>query len=622
MCGWVGVFGASACEAVLRAASATIASRGPDGSGELVSVDERLRFGVAHRRLSIQDLSPAGAQPMTDEESGVTVVYNGEIYNAPPLRQHLVARGHRFRSTSDTEVLLRGYVEWGDGVLDRIEGIFSFAIADVPRARTLLARDRFGVKPLYWSLHDGTLIAGSAPRALFALQPRLDRTIDRVAIAQFLTLLWIPHPRTPWQAVKKLPPGHALVFEGGETRQRRFWDLPEPSEDVLAPQDLLEALRSATRRQLLSDVPVGILLSGGLDSTLLAHLMAEQYGGGRLNALTAGYEPSAQRLEIAPDDSRYARMVADTIPQLSLTVVEATADPVEALDELSPHFDDPVADPAAITLYQLCKASSNKVLISGVGGEELWAGYPRHSNLTLASIAATLPEPVRRIACRASTMLYGGRPGPAHGLRRNAQKLARAVGDCRPPHYWRIMAQLTFEELDALIPGAAAEAFDELDGQTSRLDHSKLDTALTFDRRQFLPNLNLAYVDKASMAAGVEVRVPMLDDEVSNLTCRVHASGFLSDGVTKVPLRGAARGLVEREIINRPKSGFGGPARAWFQGMSGSQLGKRVEAVAETEIVERRTARAILRSAVSGRQDSALAGWALVCLHAWSEEHT
>src|SRR5664280_2505886 len=619
MCGWVGIFGTRVTETALRTAADTLASRGPDGFGERALTDGRLPFGVAHRRLSIQDLSPAGAQPMHDADRGVTLVYNGELYNSPGLRTELMTRGHKFRSTSDTEVLLRGYIEWGDAVLDRIEGIFSFALVDERDGRVLLARDRLAVKPLYWADHKGVLIAGSAPRALLALQPNLDRRIDRVAIAQFLTLLWIPHPRTPWSNIHKLPPAHALSFDGRTTRTWRYWSAPETGDLPLDPDILLETLRVASDRQLLSDVPVGLLFSGGLDSTLLLQLMVDHYGVSDLDALTARYDASSQKLEFVPDDASYARRVARDLDQVRLTEVEIDVDAERDLDALSPHFDDPVADPAAITLNRLCRASDNKVLISGVGGEELWAGYPRHENLNRARRAASLPLAVRSCMAVASPLLYGARPGPAYGARRNIQKLVRAVGDQRPPHYWRMMAQLTFNELDALVPGTATAAFDELDAQSPRLDQATLTEALAFDRDQFLPNLNLAYVDKASMAASVEVRVPLLDEVVIESTLAADSETFIGGGIAKLPLRNAARGIVSDAVINRPKSGFGGPVRAWFQGVSSDRLGQRIEAVAETGLVSRDAALRIHRAASSGRQDAALVAWALVCLHSWHQ---
>ena len=620
MCGWVGIFGRSECEAVLQKASETLATRGPDGSGERVVDDGPLPVGLAHRRLAILDPTPAGAQPMHDSRRGVSVAYNGEIYNSPELRRELEARGVRFRSGTDTEVLLLGWAEWGDEVLQRIEGIFSFALVDERRGRALLARDRLGVKPLYWAQVDGVVVAGSAPRAILELRPELRPALDRVALSQFLTLLWVPHPRTPWTAIRKLAPGGALSVEPGQVREWRYWRLPESEAGGLDAEDLRQALEEATASQLLSDVPVGLLLSGGLDSSLLLALMARHYTGPELHALTAGYDSASQRLEINPDDAAFAHLVADEHPTVALTDVEidgAPADPAE----LSFHFDDPVADPAAITLHRMVRASRTKVLLSGVGGEELFAGYPRHTSLPAARRAAALSDAARRALGRCSPALRGGRPGAGHGLRRNAQKLARAVGDRRRPHYWRMMAQLTEAELRALVGDGVDQALDELDAQSPELSSTTLGDALHFDRAQFLPNLNLAYVDKAAMAAGVEVRVPLLDEAVVAPTCRTDPATFVAHGTSKAPLREAARDLVPEPVLTRPKSGFGGPARAWFRGTQSAPLRERIEALADTGLVERAPARRVFDDAASGRHDAALAGWALACLHAWHHDH-
>ncbi|MGH9179505.1 MAG: asparagine synthase (glutamine-hydrolyzing), partial [Acidimicrobiales bacterium] len=396
MCGWVGVFGAPESESALRKAADTLASRGPDGAGERVVGGPPLAIGLAHRRLAVLDPSAAGAQPMVDASRGVSVVYNGEIYNSPDLRRRLEAGGATFRSGTDTEVLLVGWAEWGDDILRRIEGIFSFALVDERRGRVLLARDRLGVKPLYWAETGGTLVAGSAPRAILSLRPDLRAGLDPVAVAQFLTLLWVPHPRTPWAGVHKLAPGCALSFERGATRQWRYWSPPEPGHAALDGTALRRRLEEATARQLLSDVPVGLLLSGGLDSTLLLAFMARHYRGRQLHALTAGYDAASQRLEIDPDDTAYARAAAAEHPRVALTTVELGGDPGGDLDELSFHFDDPVADPAAVTLRRLVRASETKVLLSGVGGEELFAGYPRHLALPAARAAARLPATARR----------------------------------------------------------------------------------------------------------------------------------------------------------------------------------------------------------------------------------
>lgn len=621
MCGWVAIFGRPTTEGVLRAAADTLASRGPDGSGERVVNDGPMAIGLGHRRLAILDPSPAGAQPMYNADAGVSVVYNGEIYNSPELRRELEARGVSFRSTCDTEVLLLGWAEWGDAVLDRIEGIFSFALVDERRGRALLARDRLGVKPLYWARDGDAIVAGSAPRAILSLCPQLRGDLDHVAIAQFLTLLWVPHPRTPWAAIHKLPPGSAVSIDRGLTREWRYWSPPARGEDALEPGALRDLIEKATTRQLLSDVPVGLLLSGGLDSTLLLAFMARFYGDAELQATTASYDALAQRLEIVPDDLEYARQAAAAHREVALHEVLIGDDGGAGLSDLTYHFDDPVADPAAITLFRLAQTCPTKVLLSGVGAEELFAGYPRHLALGRARAGARLPASLRRAASACAPLLRGGTPGLFYGGRRNLQKLTRSLGGGAPPHYWRMLAQLTLTEAESLIPGFAAEAFGELDAQSSPLTATSRADALAFDRDQYLPNLNLAYVDKASMAAGVEVRVPLLDDRVVAAASTAHCGTFIDGRASKAPLREAARGLVVPAIIERPKSGFGGPVRSWLQGPKRDALWDRIDAAASVGLVDRQAARHVFDSASTGRCDNALAAWALVCLEAWHSEH-
>lgn len=620
MCGWIGVFGSLEDRQNLHVAAETLASRGPDGCGERIISGGPLQAGLAHRRLAILDPTPAGAQPMYDGESCTSVVHNGEIYNFVELRAQLEAKGARFYSDSDTEVLLKGWTVWGDGLLDRIQGIFSFALVDESAGKILMARDRLGVKPLYWAKTTEGLVAGSAPRAILALRPELRGELDLLALAQYLTLLWIPHPRTPWKGVHKLPPGTALAYERGQLRQWRYWRPSEGGHIEPKTDNLREALEQATVAQLVSDVPIGILLSGGLDSTLLLSFMARHHHG-ELHALTAGFDLSSQRLEITPDDAHYARTVAAAYPEVTLTSVELDRCTSAAIDDLSFHFDDPVADPAAISLYSLAQASSTKVLISGVGGEELFAGYPRHLGLSTARRVAKLPVSVRALASRCSPALLGGQPGPGYAARRNAQKLIRAVAEGKRPHYWRMMSQLTMAELESLMPGCASEAFQELDGQTSLLEDSGLEEALSFDLSQFLPNLNLAYVDKAAMAAGVEVRVPLLDESLVELVTAFDPALLVDGSIGKVPLRRAARGLIPDAIVGRPKSGFGAPVRAWFRGKGGSALRERIAAAGETGLVDRAAALRLVDRVEAGKVDSALAAWALVCLEAWWIEH-
>jgi asparagine synthase (glutamine-hydrolysing) len=309
---------------------------------------------------------------------------------------------------------------------------------------------------------------------------------------------------------------------------------------------------------------------------------------------------------------------------VSLTEVEVGIDAAADLDRLAWHFDDPVADPAAITLWRLANASCTKVLLSGCGSEELLAGYPRHEALELARRAARTPGFARQTLSRIAPALYGGRPGALYRTRRNAQKLLRVLSDDRSPHYWRMIAHATHTELRDLVGDPATPAFDELDGLCPPLAATSLADALAFDRSQFLPNLNLSYVDKAGMAASVEIRVPFLDEGTIDVAYRSEPSSLLSGGVGKAPLRTAAIGLVPEVIIDRrgkSRSGFGGPVRSWFRGASGASLRERIDGIADTGLVNRAAARKTIDRAVTGRQDAALACWALACLEAWHGQH-
>lgn len=623
MCGWVAVFGRSptSLEQLTRSAS-SMASRGPDGHGVDLRNGMSTWCGMGHRRLAILDPTPAGAQPMRDEASGCSIVYNGEIYNSPELRRELQSEGVTFRSTCDTEVILQGWIRWGDRVVDRLHGIFSLALFDERDGRALLVRDRLGVKPLYWALDGERLIAGSAPRAILEIAPGLGADVDRVALAQFLCLLWIPHPRTPWEAIKKLPPAHVLAFAGGKVEARAYGaPAAEATKGPLSAEELQSTLDTAVERQLLSDVPVGLLLSGGLDSTLLLALMDRHYAGDRMTGVCVHFTDGANRFETVPEDLQYARRAAAAVPRLELREVSLGRQDWKLIDELAPHFDDPVADPAALAMYLLAKASDAKVVLSGVGGEELFAGYPRHLALRRARTIAAMPAPVRQTLGVAARGLRGAQPGPAFAVRRNLEKLGRAVGGRAKPHYWRMMSQLRPDQLRGLMPDVADAALGELDAISPALSATDTRAALAFDSSQFLSNLNLAYTDKASMAGSVEVRVPLLDEAVVAAALRTRPDDLIRNGVQKAILKGAARGLIDDEILDRPKAGLGGPIRAWVQGEAGGFLAERVEGLVEADMLEKKAARAIVSAARAGRSDSGLAVWAMACLDVWSRTH-
>jgi asparagine synthase (glutamine-hydrolysing) len=615
MCGWVGRFGQPTEEHLVRQAMSLMRTRGPDASGLSIGGEGAGSYALGHQRLAILDTTECGAQPMRLAERGVSIVYNGEIYNSPALRLELQAAGERFVGTSDTEVLLRGWAVWGDAVVDRIEGIFSFALLDEARRRVFLARDRLGTKPLYWTFEHGVLSAGSTPSAVLAVDPSVPRTLDRIALAQYLTLLWIPHPRTPWRAVHKLPPGHSLTFENGSVRVARYWSPTGAEASGDEELDLGASIETAVVRQLLSDVPVGVLLSGGLDSSLIAAIV-DAASDTAVPALGAGYAASAREFETMPDDLSFARLVAQGLPGLAFEESIINAGDWSAVDDLAPHFDDPVADPAALTLYALCRTSPTKVLLSGVGAEELLAGYPRHAALRSLRLFSRTPRGVIAIANGLGRRMSGMKAGPGYALRRHLQRASRAVTSDRVPFYWAATSYLTPQELHGLMPDVAHEAMAELDAMCTPMRDTDLRSALEFDITQFLPNLNLAYADKASMAASIELRVPLLDELVVSSVRQLPVETLIANGVGKMPLREVSQQFVPQTILDRPKAGFGAPVRSWLRGPGEDEL--RARALSNGDLVDQAGAGRLYDDFVRRDVDVSLAIWALVSLDAWS----
>src|SRR6266508_279415 len=390
MCGLVATFGPAPAElADVELACRAIAHRGPDGQGIWTGRAGRLAADLGHRRLAILDPSPAGAQPMTIDGDSLAVSYNGELYNYPQLRTQLQSRGHRFRSRCDTEALLHGYREWGLQLAAHLEGMFAFVLVDQRAGTVLAARDRLGVKPLYWSRTSKRISFASEPKALFFLDRDLPVAADPLATAAVLTLLWVPHPRSSFLGVEKVAPGHQVVLQDGQVRVERYWDLVAAWSQQRAagppatPATLAAALGAAVDGQLLADVPVGVLLSGGLDSCLVLELMSRATRQPTIPTIAVGYEPDAQEFEFLPDDAAWARDFASRVS------------PAEHAELLlaGEHWKDAAARPKA------------KVLLSGVGAEELLAGYPRYLALGSIGRLQAAPRGVRRMLAAATRAL-------------------------------------------------------------------------------------------------------------------------------------------------------------------------------------------------------------------------
>ena len=627
MCGIAGIVrtdGAPVDADVLGRMVAGLAHRGPDEQG--FWIDEGRTAGLGVCRLAVID-PPGSRQPMANEDGSVRLVYNGEIYNYRDLRQRLSARGHRFASAGDTEVLAHLYEDDGTGLLGRLVGMFALAIWDTRTRRLVLARDRLGQKPLYWWRGPHALVFASEPAALLAC-PDVPRDIDPPAIAAFLRFGCVPAPATGFAGIAKLPPAHYLEFDAATGRlagPARYWDIPRGPVDTGTSaaawrERLVGTLSEAVASQLAADVPLGLLLSGGLDSSVVAALAAE-HAGGTLRTFTVGFG------EKRWDETRYARVVAD---RLGTRHTEVRVEPrcLETLETLVRHHGEPFADSSAVAMYHLAREARREVTValSGDGGDESFGGYPRHAAMMLSeSLPAGLRSPLARLG-RAM------RPRAGRKSAWNAARRFLAALDLDPlPRYLAWRSLFSSDDLATLLaPDFAAEALsadplgpwrDAIAGLEAR---PWLDRAMAIDLQDYLPNDCLAKVDIASMAHGLEVRCPLLDHRVVELARRMPANLKWRRRLGRPPLgkwilRQAFAGRLPRRILGRGKMGFGVPVSRWLAtDYAGWMRGILLDAGTATRgFVRRQAVEQLIDEHTSLRADHGERLWALLCLDLW-----
>jgi asparagine synthase (glutamine-hydrolysing) len=565
---------------------------------------------------------------MADPTRRYWITYNGELYNFRELRADLEADGFEFRSDCDTEVLLAMYARHGVGMLDRLNGIFAFAIWDTERQELFLARDRLGVKPLYFAREGGVLYFASELKALLRALPH--PSIRHAALAEYLTFLWVPDPGTLFEGMHQLPAGHCARYANGDLAIREYWDASfdvdgSPSEIGWADRVRVTA-QAAIRRQMVSDVPLGSFLSGGIDSGAVVATMKSATK--QVTSYTVGFSPDDLAHEIVPDDLGYARRLSS---ELELDHHERILEPeiVDLLPKLVWHLDEPIADPAAITTYLICSAGSERltVILSGMGADEIFAGYPRHLAAQLTRPADLLPRGLRT-AIRTSLdgRLTMGRPGRMRGPRRNAMKLLRGVDQPFMDRYLTYCSYYRRDELSTLLSGELRTELRDHDPFHRHREYAErragedwLNRLLYVDLKTFLPCLNLAYTDRMSMAASTEVRVPLLDDELVQLAARVPPRLKLRRTTRKYVLKKAMEGVLPDEVIWRPKAGFGAPLRAWID----EDLRPLVEdclspaTVRARGLFEPSAVQALISDNEAGTSDNALRIWALLVLELW-----
>lgn len=627
MCGIAGIVYRNADRPVdrdvLASMAGAIAHRGPDAEGFFVDRN----VGLAHRRLSIIDLT-GGDQPIGNEDGRVQIVFNGEIYNFHELRHDLEARGHQFRTTSDTEVIVHAYEEFGDACVERLRGMFAFAIWDARQRRLLLARDRVGIKPLFVSLNGERLIFGSELKALLA-HGDVDRNVDPAAIDDFFNYGMIPGSRSIFRGVEKLLPAHTLSIDLDTWRvtRRRYWQLQFAPDESLSCEDwqaaLLDKLRESVRVHLIADVPVGSFLSGGMDSSVVTGLAS------------AALPTPIQTFSIGFREARFseldaAREIAEHFgTEHTEQIVEANA--AELLPSLAQFYDEPFADSSALPTFLVSRLASHdvKVVLSGDGGDEALGGYSRYAHdLREASIRRLIPNCLRRPWLAAAASLWPKADWLPRPLRlktaltnlslADADAYANTLSLCRQPLRSRLLNAELREQLVSHRGSLIAA-----NGYRSAATNDPLSGMIAADMATLLPDDYLVKVDRASMACGLEVRPPMLDHEFLELCARIPSRWKIRNNETKWLLRETAKSLLPESILKRPKQGFEIPVDIWLRGPLQDMFRETVLSTSSPispfvdQQVAARTYESHLRG--TGRHGSTL--WSLLSLAVWAERY-
>jgi len=642
MCGIAGLISFEAerhAPAMLQA----IEHRGRDDEGVWTSEaldDAGRRVCLGHRRLAIIDTSSAGHQPMLSADGRYVLTFGGEIYNYRELREQLKSNGHVFQTGTDTEVLLNAFAEWGKDCLPRLNGMFHFAVWD-NRERTLtLARDHVGIKPLYYFYGPA---AGSKPASfIFASEVKailatglVERALDTKALHQFLTFLWTPDPNTLFRGIKTLPPAHVLTFREDQIKIDEWWDVSfdeiEAGRSEQWWQDrVLETLDEVVNLEMVADVPLGSFLSGGIDSSGIVAMMKHHSNGRRVSTYTVGIESEDLRYDIIPDDVEWARRVNQ---HLDTDYHEMMLQPAvaELLPKVVYHLDEPAID-MAIPSYLVSQAAREtlRVMLSGMGGDEVFAGYPRQLAMKIAGAFDPVPSLLRRPLMKTvERALPGGLPGRLTAPLRNAKKFARSAGLDFEERYLGYGTYFTDEAKQRLYSDDLRLATKGLDAYAAhrryfaRIENAApLNRLLYVDLKTFLPCLNLITTDKTSMAANLEVRVPFLNRKMIEFTARMPPELKLHGFKRKYILKRALEKLLPHDVVWRKKAGFGAPIRSWLRG----PLRPLVDQLLSDDTVRRRglfrpdEVRRIIDANLSGRQDYNLQVFQLLTLELWQRQ--
>ena len=613
-------------ERTLRAMNGSLSHRGPDGDG--FHIEPGVGFG--HRRLSIIDLE-GGKQPLYNEDGTVVVTFNGEIFNFVEIEKDLIRLGHTFRTRCDTEVIVHAWEQWGVRCLDRFNGMFAFAVWDRRRRTLFVARDRLGVKPLYYTLTDGRLVFGSELKALL-VHPGVSRRIDSQAVEEYFAFGYVPDPKTIYQGIHKLEPGAYLLVEPGvhSVQQTRYWDVPLAGErDPKLPEsewesELCARLQEAVRKRLVADVPLGAFLSGGIDSSAVVAMMRAIDPKGRILTCSIGFK------EPRYDESRFARQIAEE-KRTDHREEVVTASDYDLLDTLVDVYDEPYADSSAIPTYRVCELARRHVTValSGDGGDENFIGYRRYRMFAAEeAVRRRVPESVRRVVFGALGKHYPKLDWAPRFVRGKAtfQALGRGTIDA----YLHGVSVCSDELRRTTFSGDFRK---ELGGYAARdVFHSHvagktftdpLSLVQYLDFKTYLPGDILTKVDRASMAHSLEVRTPFLDYEFVEWAAKLPAAVKLRGGEGKHVLKKALEGLLPHEVLYRKKMGFAVPVDVWFRGSLRERIADAVtgERLRSSGMFDDKFVRRSLGEHQSGRRDHSALLWTLLMFDGFLRKH-
>ncbi len=623
MCGITGIIHSKGSSFVKVMTEAT-AHRGPDDFGYYYDGD----LSLGHRRLAIQDLSPNGHQPMFTADGRYCIVFNGEIYNHREIRKKLEPK-YSFKSTSDTETILYGFQEYGVDVFNKLNGIFALAIFDKQNQQLTVVRDQFGVKPLYYFFNNHCFGFASEIKALVKIDD-IDKTINVSNLANYLSFLWSPGESTPFQHIYKLLPGHYIqgnINDLSTFKNKKYYEIPfngvyQNHSEKEWVELLDKKLTKAVERQLLSDVPVGFFLSGGLDSSLIVAIAKKILPDNRLKCFTIETATDSER-EGFTEDLPYAIKVAKHL-DIDLEIIKADIDILRDFDKMIYHLDEPQADAAPLNVMNICKKAREQdivVLLGGTAGDDLFSGYRRHQAVYFSDKLKLIPNFIKRSFYHLSTLLPKDK-----AFSRRAQKLLSQYKETSSERQFAsLYAWLSDENVKKLFKQKIEfESVDYLVESLKNIPEEKslLNKLLYWDMKYFLTDHNLNYTDKMSMAHGVEVRVPFLDVELVEFSTIIPPELKMKGIETKYLLKKVAERYLPKEVIYRPKSGFGAPVRDWvindLEPMINDYLSKEI--IDKRAIFEYSEVKQLIENNKAGKIDASYTIWALLAIESWMRQ--